>query len=63
MVVLASFLVATPEDTEIRVGMAERARQIDDDIACLTRMRDSLPACRDPDDRAAPLRRRDGQHT
>lgn len=39
---IARFLVATPADTELRRHMAEKARQLDEDIARLTRMRDSL---------------------
>ncbi|MEV5833973.1 MerR family transcriptional regulator [Nocardia sp. NPDC052112] len=39
---IARFLVATPADTEIRAHMALKARQLDEDIARLTRMRDSL---------------------
>lgn len=36
------FLSATPDDTELRVRMAEKASQLDEEIARLTRMRDSL---------------------
>jgi len=36
------FLTATPSDTELRARMAEKARELDDEIARLTRMRDSL---------------------
>lgn len=36
------FLPATPSDTELRVRMAEKARQVDEEIARLARMRDSL---------------------
>ena len=36
------FLMATPGDSELRVRMAERARELDSEIARLTRMRDSL---------------------
>ncbi|MEB3032146.1 MerR family transcriptional regulator [[Mycobacterium] nativiensis] len=36
------FLKATPNDTELRARMAEKASQLDDDIARLSRMRDSL---------------------
>lgn len=36
------FLAATPDDTELRARMAEKAHQVDDEIARLTRMRDSL---------------------
>lgn len=36
------FLRATPSDTELRARMAEKARQVDEEIARLTRMRDSL---------------------
>ncbi|WP_433762003.1 MerR family transcriptional regulator [Nocardia sp. CA-135398] len=39
---IARFLVATPADTELRRHMVEKARQLDEDIARLTRMRDSL---------------------
>lgn len=39
---IASFLVATPGDTELRVRMAAKARDLEEDIARLTRMRDSL---------------------
>ncbi|WP_433711662.1 MerR family transcriptional regulator [Nocardia sp. CA-084685] len=39
---IARFLVATPADTELRRHMADKARQLDEDIARLTRMRDSL---------------------
>lgn len=36
------FLAATPDDTALRARMAEKARQVDEEIARLTRMRDSL---------------------
>lgn len=36
------FLKATPSDTELRARMAGKARELDDEIARLTRMRDSL---------------------
>lgn len=36
------FLTATPNDSELRVRMAEKARQVDEEIARLARMRDSL---------------------
>ncbi|MFI9508889.1 MerR family transcriptional regulator [Nocardia sp. NPDC052566] len=39
---IGRFLVAAPEDTELRGHLAEKAREIDADIARLTRMRDSL---------------------
>ncbi|WP_327110981.1 MerR family transcriptional regulator [Nocardia sp. NBC_01730] len=39
---IARFLRATPTDTELRARMAEKARQLDEDIARLIRMRDSL---------------------
>lgn len=39
---IARFLVATPGDAELRQRMAERASELDADIARLTRMRDSL---------------------
>jgi DNA-binding transcriptional MerR regulator len=39
---IARFLRATPTDAELRTRMAEKARQLDDDIARLIRMRDSL---------------------
>jgi len=39
---IARFLVASPDDAELRERMAERARELDQDIARLTRMRDSL---------------------
>ncbi|MGO4615348.1 MerR family transcriptional regulator [Nocardia sp. 2YAB30] len=39
---IARFLRATPTDTELRARMAEKARQLDEDIARLVRMRDSL---------------------
>lgn len=39
---IARFLRATPSDTELRAGMARKAMELDEDIASLTRMRDSL---------------------
>lgn len=39
---IGRFLQATPSDTELRRRMAERADELDADIARLTRMRDSL---------------------
>jgi DNA-binding transcriptional MerR regulator len=39
---IARFLAATPSDSELRLRMASKARELDDDIARLTRMRDSL---------------------
>ncbi|MFE9579419.1 MerR family transcriptional regulator [Nocardia sp. NPDC006044] len=39
---IAGFLRATPSDTELRAGMARKATELDEDIARLTRMRDSL---------------------
>jgi MerR family redox-sensitive transcriptional activator SoxR len=39
---IARFLVASPDDAELRQRMAEKARQLNQDIARLTRMRDSL---------------------
>ncbi|MFB9833772.1 MerR family transcriptional regulator [Actinoallomurus acaciae] len=39
---IARFLVATPGDTELRARMAVKARELEDDIARLTRMRDGL---------------------
>ncbi|MGW4089775.1 MerR family transcriptional regulator [Nocardia sp. NPDC004750] len=39
---IARFLRASPSDAELRARMAEKARQLDDDIARLIRMRDSL---------------------
>lgn len=39
---IAAFLVATPDDEGLRARMTERAAQLDEDIARLTRMRDSL---------------------
>lgn len=39
---IARFLVATPGDTELRARMAVKARDLEDDIARLTRMRDGL---------------------
>ena len=39
---IARFLVAMPGDTELRARMAAKARDLEEDIARLTRMRDSL---------------------
>jgi DNA-binding transcriptional MerR regulator len=39
---IARFLKATPSDSELRRRMAEKASALDEDIARLTRMRDSL---------------------
>ena len=39
---IARFLVATPDDAELRDHMAEKARQLDEEIDRLSRMRDSL---------------------
>ncbi|MER7475697.1 MerR family transcriptional regulator [Micromonospora sp. NPDC000018] len=39
---IARFLVASPDDAELRRRMTEKARQLDQDITRLTRMRDSL---------------------
>lgn len=39
---IAQFLVATPGDEELRTALAGKARQLDQDIDRLTRMRDSL---------------------
>ncbi|WP_329234203.1 MerR family transcriptional regulator [Actinoallomurus sp. NBC_01490] len=39
---IARFLVATPGDTGLRARMAVKARELEDDIARLTRMRDGL---------------------
>ena len=39
---IARFLRATPDDTELRAHMAKKARELEEDIARLTRMRDSL---------------------
>lgn len=39
---IARFLTASPGDAELRERMAEKARDLDQDIARLTRMRDSL---------------------
>ena len=39
---IARFLLATPSDTELRARMASKAREMEEDIARLTRMRDSL---------------------
>jgi DNA-binding transcriptional MerR regulator len=39
---IARFLQATPDDTALRARMARKAREVEDDIARLSRMRDSL---------------------
>jgi DNA-binding transcriptional MerR regulator len=39
---IARFLLATPEDAELRARMAVKARELEADIARLTRMRDGL---------------------
>jgi DNA-binding transcriptional MerR regulator len=39
---IARFVRATPSDTELRARMADKARELDEDIARLVRMRDSL---------------------
>lgn len=39
---IARFLVATPSDSELRLRMAAKAQELEEDIARLTRMRDSL---------------------
>jgi DNA-binding transcriptional MerR regulator len=39
---IARFLAATPSDTELRVRMAAKAQELEEDIARLARMRDSL---------------------
>lgn len=39
---IARFLVASPGDAELRERIAKKARELDQDIARLTRMRDSL---------------------
>lgn len=39
---IARFLAATPYDSELRAHMATKARELDEDIARLTRMRNSL---------------------
>lgn len=39
---IARFLVATPSDTELRARMAGKAQELEEAIARLTRMRDSL---------------------
>lgn len=39
---IAGFLTATPQDAELRTHLADRAKQLDEDIARLTRMRDGL---------------------
>ena len=39
---IGRFLLATPSDTELRARMAGKAKELEEDIARLTRMRDSL---------------------
>jgi len=39
---IARFLRATPGDVQLRARMARKAEELDEDIARLTRMRDSL---------------------
>jgi len=39
---IGRFLVATPQDSELKTRMAERADELDHEIERLTRMRDSL---------------------
>ncbi|HEX6357833.1 MerR family transcriptional regulator [Actinophytocola sp.] len=39
---IARFLLATPDDSELRAGMADKARKLEEDIDRLTRMRDGL---------------------
>lgn len=39
---IGRFLVATPDDVELRKQMQQRANELDDQIAQLTRMRNSL---------------------
>jgi DNA-binding transcriptional MerR regulator len=39
---IGRFLIATPDDTELRTRLAERADALDEEIERLTRMRDSL---------------------
>ncbi|MGV9610987.1 MerR family transcriptional regulator [Nocardia xishanensis] len=39
---IARFLTATPQDAELRAHLVDRAKQLDEDIARLTRMRDGL---------------------
>lgn len=39
---IAGFLRATPDDTELRARMAVKAEKLEEDIARLIRMRDSL---------------------
>jgi DNA-binding transcriptional MerR regulator len=39
---IGRFLVATPGDTDLRARMAVKARELEEDIARLTRMRDGL---------------------
>ncbi|MFQ6398550.1 MerR family transcriptional regulator [Nocardia sp. KC 131] len=39
---IARFLVATPSDAELRTQMAEKARQLEEDIVVLSRMRNGL---------------------
>jgi DNA-binding transcriptional MerR regulator len=39
---IGKFLIATPDDTQLRARLAERANALDEEIERLTRMRDSL---------------------
>lgn len=39
---IAGFLRATPDDTELRAHLADKAQELEAEIARLTRMRDSL---------------------
>ncbi|ADI10381.1 MerR family transcriptional regulator [Streptomyces bingchenggensis BCW-1] len=39
---IGRFLVARPSDADLRVGMAAKARDLDEQIGRLTRLRDSL---------------------
>jgi MerR family redox-sensitive transcriptional activator SoxR len=39
---IGRFIAATPSDTELRQQLADKARELDSEIARLTRMRDSL---------------------
>jgi DNA-binding transcriptional MerR regulator len=39
---IGRFLIATPDDTQLRASMADKAVELEDEIARLTRMRDSL---------------------
>ena len=39
---IGRFLIATPNDTDLRARMTEKACELDQEIARLTRMRDSL---------------------